>query len=398
MFSTGICLILNYDVFDETVLPPEMRTEDGKRTVGIILTVCGLLAIFVSVLVSALYLCNKQKPGQVNPNDLSHIPSTARNDTPEGRGSIRRSLDNRSSGSISNGPLPPPRNVGVLKPNVRPPPIMGSTEVKHPRYKKRHRHKQKFPRQSRLEEIKEADAISRKTLEGAVLQDTYSPRSDSISSEQTLEDSRHPRIVLNRDLASDNNRPPSVESGSTSMTSDTSNYRTLESDKTRRELQFIPDANVGDGPNTLETASKDSLDDCSLVVAYKNTLENDVENQGATVSVTSEDQYSAGGGSELSQQRGSSTSNSQVLPDYNQESDGSASLSSYKPHIKNEILRTKADGQVILENGGVVNKTFEAEDDIHIPGQSDVNSEEGEEIAHTQVWRSDETESKDHYL
>ena len=383
MFTTGICLILNYDVFDDAVFPPEMQTEDGKRTLGIILTVCGLLAIFVSVLVSALYLCNKQKPGQVNPNELSQIPS-ARNGTPDGRLPARRNLDNRSPVPSLSGTLPSQRGKGVIKPIARPAQqIPGSAEVKHPRYKKRHRHKQKF-RQSRLEEIKESDAVSRKTLEGAVLalDETMSPRSGSFSSEMTLEDSRNPRIVLNHEHVSDDRRA-SDESASTSMTSDTSNYRTLEHDKSRRELQFIPDAKAKDEHNKFETSSKDSQDEFSLIAAYQNTLANgNVHNKELNPSIVSDDQYSAGGNSELSQQRDSSASNSQVLPD----SDGTASLSSYRPQLDDDKLRAKIDAHMTSETNGIVNGAFEDEEDIHIPGQSDVTSEEGDDLTKRDIY------------
>lgn len=406
MFSTGLCLILNYDIFDDSVLSPEMRTEDGKRTVGIILTVCGLLAIFVSVLVSVLYLCNRPKSGQVNPDDLSRIPSTARNGTPtsESRRGISKNPDIRSgaiprnsdprSNHLPDGLHIQQRSLGVARPNIRQaPPITGSTEVKHPRYTKKRHRKHKFPRQSRLEEIKEADAISRKTLEGAVLanEDYSSPRSGSFSSEQTLDDSRRPKIVVNQDTTTDY-RPPSVESGSTSLTSDTSNYRVLENDKSRRESQFLPEGPIKS--NAFETVSKDSSsqDDCNdLVVIYNNALKSD-SNQEINGSVISEDNYSADGTSEFTQKQDSSGYNSQVLADANiVESDGSASLSSYTPRLGSEIRNAKLDRIT-----GVVNETYIPDDnDINIPGQSDVTSEEGEELTPAQYWRSDQSREQD---
>lgn len=403
MFATGICLILNYDIFDDTVLSPEMRTEDGKRTVGIILTVCGLLAIFVSVLVSVLYLCTRPKSGQVNPDDLSQIPSTARNGTPDSGGARRKSSEHRVN-QLPEGMHVQHRNSGIGRPNIRSnPQISGSTEVKHPRsYKKRHRHKNKFPRQGRLEEIKEADAISRKTLEGAVLaaDDTPTPRSGSFSSEQTLDDSRKPRIVLNHDPSSGEYRPPSVESGSTSITSDTSNYRPLENDKSRRALQFIPDARGRDSLTGFETGSKDSLlqDDNSLVVAYTSALENEsIDIPDKNVYVVSDDRYSAGGGSEISQPHGSSDTNSQVLPDSNLlESDGSVSLSSYTAHQGTENHDAKLNVLNSPMKGGVVNNSYEPDDnDINIPGQSDVTSEEGDELTQAQMWKLEQRRKQD---
>ena len=387
MFATGLCLILNYDIFDDSVLSPEMRTEDGKRTVGIILTICGLLAIFVSVLVSVLYLChNRPKPHSVTPDDLTRIPSSARNGTPDSGGARRKTSDHR--GNL----LPEGMHVQHRNPpgraNVRSTSTNGSTEVKINRpYKKRHRHKQKGLPRPRLEEIKEADAISRKTVEGATLTGDETLR--SYASDTTLDSTRnHPKIVLNQD-----SRPPSVESGSISATSDTSNFRPLENDKSRRELQFIPDSKGRDSLTGFDTSSKDSLlDDNSLVVAYTSALENkNNDYRENNLHNTSEDRDSAAG-SEESNRRGSSGTNSQVLPDSGvNESDGNASLSSYT--AQQGTLNSDAKFNTLNSpgRGGIVNASYIPDDnDINLPGQSDVTSEE-DEITPAQTWRSDQT-------
>ena len=388
MFATGLCLILNYDIFDDSVLSPEMRTEDGKRTVGIILTICGLLAIFVSVLVSVLYLCHRPKPHTVNPDDLSRIPSSARNGTPDSGGARRKTSDHKLNqlpeGMHIQHRNPPGRaNVRSSSSNT----VSGSTEVKLNRpYKKRHRHKQKGLTRPRLEEIKEADAISRKTVEGAALVGDDTIR--SFASDTTLDSTRnHPKIVLNQEY-----RPPSVESGSISATSDTSNFRPLEHDKSRRELQFIPDAKGRDSLTGYDTSSKDSLlDDNSLVVAYTSALENkNKDSRENIVHNTLEDRDSATGSDE-SNRRGSSGTNSQVLPDSGvNESDGNASLSSYTAQ-----QGTSSDAKFNRVNspvgGGIVNASYVPDDnDINLPGQSDATSEE-DEITPAQTWRSDET-------
>ncbi|KAK3091971.1 hypothetical protein FSP39_024094 [Pinctada imbricata] len=62
MVATGVCLILNYGYFDESLLPPELQSDDGKRTVGIILTVSGFVCIFVSVLVSSIICAQGNQP------------------------------------------------------------------------------------------------------------------------------------------------------------------------------------------------------------------------------------------------------------------------------------------------------------------------------------------------
>lgn len=279
--------------------------------------------------------------------------------------------------------------------NVRSTSTNGSTEVKINRpYKKRHRHKQKGLTRPRLEEIKEADAISRKTIEGATLTGDETLR--SYASDTTLDSTRnHPKIVLNQDY-----RPPSVESGSILGTSDTSNFRPLENDKSRRELQFIPDAKGRDSLTGIDTSSKDSLlDDNSLVVAYTSALESkNNDNRENIVHNTSEDRDSAAGSDE-SNRRGSSGTNSQVLPDSGlNESDGNASLSSYT--VQQGTLNSDAKFNKLNcpDRGGIVNASYIPDDnDINLPGQSDVTSEE-DEITPAQTWRSDQTgkDSMDH--
>ncbi|KAL4240282.1 hypothetical protein ACF0H5_001076 [Mactra antiquata] len=248
MLATGITLILNYGFFDEELLPPDLQNEEGKRTVGIILTCCGLLAIVISVIVSVMYFCFKSKPTSINPDDLTRIPNSTRNNTPD-LSSSRRSGDRRvhSSSKVPNG---------ATRSHTNAKPIPGSAEVKLPRQYKKGRHKHRPRHVRRLEEIKEQDAISRKTVDGALIDDDYNdtPRSGSFSSELTVDDPSKtiPKVVLNdRDM--EQNRPPSECSVSTSVTSDNSNNRYLDGDKSRRELQFMPDS-----MRQVDTGSKDS--------------------------------------------------------------------------------------------------------------------------------------------
>ncbi|XP_052790344.1 uncharacterized protein LOC128224514 isoform X1 [Mya arenaria] len=265
MTATGITLILNYGLLDIELLPPDLDNEEGKRTVGIILTTCGLLAVLVSVIVSILYLCNKTKPS-VNPDDMSRIPSSARNNTPDrpdyqrrhDRGNDR--FDRRSISSISakvgNG-----HSSAATSRN--PSKEIYSAEVQHrtPRTRAHRAKKHQARHKHRLDQIKE-DAISRKTVDGAIEENEYmeTTRSGSFSSEMTLED-RHrlPRIIHDHVDNREVERPPSADSASTSQTSDISGYRySGEADKSRRELQFLPDSMYKDYQRQLETNSKDS--------------------------------------------------------------------------------------------------------------------------------------------
>ena len=92
MVATGVCLILNYGYFDENLFPPELRNDDGKRTVGIILTVSGFLCVFISVLVSSIYLCSR-KPTPIYGDELHKIPGSARQDSAGSRSTQRGKLD-----------------------------------------------------------------------------------------------------------------------------------------------------------------------------------------------------------------------------------------------------------------------------------------------------------------
>lgn len=234
MLATGISLILNYGVFDITLLPPDLNNEEGKKTVGIILTVCGLLAIIVSVIVSVLYLCNKTKPS-VNPDDLSRIPGSSGNNTPDRpdlarvRGDRRSSNPSKPNYAANGGSRAQPLNKH----------IPGSAEVKLPRSTRKGRHRKIHRQHRRLEEIKE-DAVSRKTVDAALVDRDLMKETESMSSQFTIdENSKVPKVVLD----DYNDRPPSVSSTSTSIFSETSsNYRFLDNDKSRRELQFMPDS------------------------------------------------------------------------------------------------------------------------------------------------------------
>ena len=259
MLATGISLILNYGVFDITLLPPDLNNDEGKKTVGIILTVCGLLAITVSVIVSVLYLCHKPK-SSINPDDLTRIPTSSRT-TPD--------RTDRRTGHAHHKPHTGGAN-GVTRKHQPTKNIPGSTEVKLPRaHRKGGRHhgrNRKQQRLARLDEIKE-DAISRKTVDAALV-DTDRLEDGSYCSETTLDETmpRMPKVVL--DDYSD--RPASQCSTNTSLFSDTSSNRFAENDKSRRELQFMTDSMRNTYAKQLESVYKDSasmdqFDETSLI-------------------------------------------------------------------------------------------------------------------------------------
>lgn len=255
MLATGISLILNYGVFEITLLPPDLNNEEGKKTVGIILTVCGLLAIIVSVIVSVLYLCHKSKPA-VNPDDLSRIPTSSRT-TPD-----RQDRRDRRPGQSNK----PGTSSNVTRHHQHTKHTPGSTEVKIPRSHRKGRHPRKRGgKLNRLEEIKE-DAISRKTVDAALASDNQQ-ESGSFGSQVTIDEmNRLPKVVLDDYSA----RPPSECSTSTSQFSDTSSYRFLENDKSRRELQFMSGNMRNSFSRQPETESKDTMsvdqyDETSLI-------------------------------------------------------------------------------------------------------------------------------------
>ncbi|XP_021363423.1 uncharacterized protein LOC110456785 isoform X3 [Mizuhopecten yessoensis] len=78
MISIGVCLILNYGLFDSALLPPELQNDEGKKIIGIVLTVSGFLAAMISISVSSYYLCLQGKTPSVQPHQLSSLPNSSR--------------------------------------------------------------------------------------------------------------------------------------------------------------------------------------------------------------------------------------------------------------------------------------------------------------------------------
>lgn len=342
MLATGICLILNYGVFDVNLLPPDLQNEEGKKTIGIILTVCGLVAVTISVIVSALYLCTKNKSATIDPDSLMRIPNSARNGTPDKHDGTGRNGERRRSSS-SNNKTHPALN-GAHRPNAHAQPVQksipGSTEVRHPKRYGQKKKGRKYPRPTarRLEEIKEQDAISRKTVEGAVLQEEEdyndTPRSGSICSELTLEDkSRLRKVVLDDGEVI---RAPSVASTTASQStnvSDLSNRKQLDHDKSRRETQFVNEY-YADAPET-ETFSMDSR--------QKDNFSIDSDKQNAMTDTVSRElsENSAGG----SFQEGAVGRTLAPL------TDSDSSILSYKAVHSNELHGENTSGRISPQVG-----------------------------------------------
>ncbi|XP_065921720.1 uncharacterized protein [Magallana gigas] len=156
MVSTGVCLILNYGYFDNALFPPELQSQEGKRTVGIILTVSGFAAVFISVLVSSIYLCSRSKTPSVHSDELNNIPNSGRKSSAGSRNKVASSDANTSTGKHKQS------SHSTKSQNKSK--DMHSTAVpraRHPRKRK----KQRIMQRSKLEGIQEADAISRKFSE-----------------------------------------------------------------------------------------------------------------------------------------------------------------------------------------------------------------------------------------
>ncbi|XP_045213430.2 uncharacterized protein LOC123564138 isoform X2 [Mercenaria mercenaria] len=352
MLATGITLILNYGFFDENLLPPDLQNEEGKRTVGIILTCCGALAIVISVIVSVLYFCAQSKSTAINPSELSRIPASARNATPDSLSRSRGDKRSQTGAKVNHVPNGAARTQHVKQ-------IPGSTEVKLPRAYKKGRHRKNQRHVRRLEEIKEQDAISRKTVDGALINEGYendTPRSGSFSSEMTLDDQNRPPKVILDDY---DNRPPSECSATTSQTSDISNYRYLENDKSRRELQFLPDSvhyrdineTVSKDNGSLEHYDENSLidnrngDECSI---GSDSLRNPVLFNSTTPSQNSDTTLpNSAGGMNVEGQHGAAQTYQPGVTD----SDGS--VISYKASHFTELRGEQTTGRISPQIGEV---------------------------------------------
>lgn len=144
MLSMGVCLLLNYGLFDSKILPEELRSDDGKRIIGIIFICAGIVSALISILVSTFYLCSRSKD-PIEPT-LSTIPASARNQS-----------DNKSR-SLK----PHPKEQGRSRPPEQPAQGLHSgampanTVPSSSRARKKHKRK-RLVQKSRLEGIHEAN-------------------------------------------------------------------------------------------------------------------------------------------------------------------------------------------------------------------------------------------------
>ncbi|XP_033744872.1 uncharacterized protein LOC117330563 isoform X2 [Pecten maximus] len=170
MVSIGVCLILNYGLFDSALLPPELQNDEGKKIIGIVLTVSGLAAAIISISVSSFYLCTKSKTPSVQPHQLSALPNSSRS-TSKGAHVAR-------NGAIEKSRGPGAETTKVSSMHSNPMPV--NTRMR----KKMKRNKLGLKNKIRLEGIQE-DSLSRKQSEhdmsamAAMAMEEDTPRSDS---------------------------------------------------------------------------------------------------------------------------------------------------------------------------------------------------------------------------
>ncbi|XP_060071707.1 uncharacterized protein LOC132551570 [Ylistrum balloti] len=150
MVSIGVCLILNYGLFDSALLPPELQNDEGKKIIGIVLLVSGLLAAIISISVSSFYLCTQNKTPAVEPQQLSALPNSSRSNS-KGSHFPRNGVmeKSRAPGAETN-------KVSSMHSNPMP--------VNHRMRKKMKRNKLGLKNKTRLEGIQE-DSLSRKHSE-----------------------------------------------------------------------------------------------------------------------------------------------------------------------------------------------------------------------------------------
>lgn len=218
MIATGASLCMNYSILDDTLLIPELRNNEGKKIVGIILICIGLLFAVVSVSVSAYYLCvhGNKNTTVIKPDDIKSLS----NGSSSSAQSTRRSSSQRpgsetsaksgSSTGRTNGHGArrkiSPSDTAVKRPNEKPSGSQFSQSI--PNIHHRSKHKQKSTKlknkrlvtKTQLEDIKELDTISRKTVEVDHTLDNQidTPRSQSsdLTSLDTSETSQVPKFYI----------------------------------------------------------------------------------------------------------------------------------------------------------------------------------------------------------
>ncbi|XP_062579968.1 uncharacterized protein LOC134241965 isoform X2 [Saccostrea cucullata] len=190
MLSTGVCLILNYGYFDNALFPPELQSQEGKRTVGIILTVSGFAAVFISVLVSSIYLCSRSKTPSVHSDELNTIPSSGRKSS---AGSRNKVASTDAAAAVKQKPASNAAPAASKPQNKSK--DMHSTAVpraRHPRKRK----KQRILQKSKLEGIQEADAISRKFSEKDINSSIDATANDEVHSEKNSQEETSEAIAM----------------------------------------------------------------------------------------------------------------------------------------------------------------------------------------------------------
>ncbi|XP_052068874.1 uncharacterized protein LOC127708090 isoform X2 [Mytilus californianus] len=201
MIATGASLILNYGIVNDDLLLPELRNDEGKKIVGIVLICVGLVFGIVSVSVSAYYFCAPSKhPISIKPDDIrsisngstlsgARITSTQRPGSNQsarsGSNQSARSGSNQSARSNGQGTRRKVSPVdGPLKPIEKSSGSQFSQSIPsvHHRSKNKQKTKKKSKRlvtKTQLEDIKELDTVSRKTMDIGDDNNYDTPRSPS---------------------------------------------------------------------------------------------------------------------------------------------------------------------------------------------------------------------------
>lgn len=175
MIATGASLILNYGIVNDDLLLPELRNDEGKKIVGIILICVGLVFSIVSVSVSVYYLIiiPNKTPTNVKPDDIKSIASGSSQSRASlnPNTSLQRPGSNQSSRSNGQGAR---RKISPVetpnRPADKPVGNQFSQTMPMPSQRSKHKHKKKKKQRqlinkTQLEDIKELDTISRKTME-----------------------------------------------------------------------------------------------------------------------------------------------------------------------------------------------------------------------------------------
>ena len=180
MIATGSSLCLNYNILDDELLLPELRNDEGKQIVGIILICVGIVFAIVSVSVSAYYLCIHayKRPSNITPDDMRSLSNGSTRSRVR-HANTQRPNSCQSSRSSSNQNIRNPvqgarRKISPVELQKRSTekPSGSKCSQSVPSVHHRSKHKKGAKKKSKrlltktpLEDIKELDTLSRYTTD-----------------------------------------------------------------------------------------------------------------------------------------------------------------------------------------------------------------------------------------